>query len=369
MTVSSSRSLARIAAAFAISTMMFGSALAGTADSIQTTVERLTPGVTYSDSTLTPALVTYIGYSVKLENVGKNTSNDIRFIGEISSTAAGAAVGSFHSSEGVSCETNAAKTQVTCSFRQFKAGASAEFAIFFKAPNSNAPIPNGAFDNTGACIAGSDCAVFKGTTFYAEGAPVPVNSTDPWEAKPVALGTANAVLVKSAVPKAGGTLFTGLGAAPVPGNDVDWLTVVQIPPGSNFTTATIEESFSAVTCSSYLAKCNATTLTIPGSFPSILKIFLRLDESQRVKGVQIRSAVLYYSEPSHPDGRIDYTANGGLGFIIPACTNTDYGPLPQPGIPCIKRSVEYTRKNAPSGDYVGDWEFEIWAIDNGRIQM
>ena len=75
MYVSPGRSLARIAAAFATSTMMLGLAVAGTTGSIQTTVQRLTPAVTYSDSALTPPLVTYIGYTVKFANVGKNTTN------------------------------------------------------------------------------------------------------------------------------------------------------------------------------------------------------------------------------------------------------------------------------------------------------
>jgi hypothetical protein len=380
-----SRRVVRLAASLALltaSALCVWPVFAGTEGSIQTTVERLTNEVTYGDPSLTPPLVTYIGYKVTITNTGANTTNNIRFVGTIGSTVVTVAnLPAFSSAEGARCDPlNVQSTQIACSFRQFKAGESITFAVFFKSPTSNAPVPNGVLDPLGlTCLVDGDCALFQGTTFYAEGSPTPSNSTNDWAALPTALGTANAVLVKSAVPKEGGTLFTGLGAAPAPGDNIDWLTVVQIPPGAAYTKATIEESFNPVACSSYLSKCNSTTLTIPGSFPSTnltdpnqfkgLKIFLRLDASQRIKGTQIRSAVLYYSLPSHPDGRIDYTANGGLGFVIPACTNTDYGPLPQLGIPCIKKSTEYTRKNASSADYIGDWEFEIWALDNGRYSQ
>jgi hypothetical protein len=90
-----------------------------------------------------------------------------------------------------------------------------------------------------------------------------------------------------------------------------------------------------------------------------LKIWLVRDASTIAKGAKISSAKIYYTGSNPPS----------LGFypyqVLP-CTDTSYGPLPMPGIPCIKSRTEFTKKTAPTPDWVGDWQFEIWAKDNGK---
>jgi len=337
----------------------------GGAGIVSTDVSPLSTKVTYSTpATTSPArqaLVTYVGYTVTIASdpTNTNTVNNVRFTATTSVTDT-AEKATFVSADGAVCvTTNADKTSIECSIGQLRAGQKyPTFAVFFMAPEKTV---NGVADGQD-----EDKVSFAGITYYAEGTggvdnSVPQNSTTLWSASQVTLGTFNPTSVKSAVPKGGGTLFTGDGAVAT-GLDT-WTTTVSVPPATTYTTADILESVSGVTCAPDLLTCSSTTLTIPGTFAK-LEITLRRDASTIAKNAKIATAYVYYSNPTYPDSRIDYTR-----FALLPCTDTSYGPLPQTGIPCIARRTEYTRRTAPTADWIGDWEFVIYALDNGTYEQ
>jgi hypothetical protein len=138
-----------------------------------------------------------------------------------------------------------------------------------------------------------------------------------------------------------------------------WTTTVTVPASATYTTADVLEETIATPLAPNLADQSSSRLTIPGQFAQLV-IKLRRDASTLLKGAKIASARVSYDDPSHPDARVVYP------YEVLPCTDTTYGTLPQPGIPCIRTRTEYTKKNAPTADWVGDWEFEILANDNGR---
>jgi hypothetical protein len=343
------RSLRTLTVLTSLAVGSVSSAFAG-AGVVDTVVTRLQDAVTYSKAPLT----TYVAYQVQVSNAGGNTVNNIRFTAKSVATG-GVGPALYSSAEGGSCQPAADPTEVTCTIGQLTATTPAlPITLFFVAPandTADPPVP--------------DFVTLTGTTFYGEGTggagSPPDNSIKEWVTPyatvlPVALGTNNPTLVKSAVPKSGGQFFTGDAVAT--GGD-KWTTTVVVPATTSFTTAEIAETM-GLPLAANLLDSRITTLSIPGAFAKLV-ITLRRDASTIVKGAKIGSAKVYYGDPSVPDPRIDYA-----NFQVPSCADTTYGVLPQPGIPCINRRTEYTKKTAPAPDWEGDWEFEVFALDNGR---
>lgn len=315
-----------------------------------TVVTPLQTNVTYSTAAVgsTPALATYLGYRVTVANDPSNTNtiNNIRFTGATAATD-GAEVAAFASAEGIACSTSAGGTAIDCAIGTLRAGQSISFAVFFTSPLK---VTNGVADADG-----QDAVAFSGITYYAEGTgginSVPQNSTVAFAAAPVQLGTNSPTLVRSAVQKSGGQLFTG-GAVATAADP--WTTTVSVPATATYTTAELAESISPIPLAPNLLNQSSTVLTIPGSFAKLV-ITLRRDASTIVKGAKIGSAVLYYAKLATD-----------VPFAVPACTDTSYGTLPQPGIPCVAQRAEYTKKTSPTPEWEGDWEFVVYALDNGR---
>lgn len=347
---------ARLGAAFSLSAALFvpASALAG-AGSLTTVVAPLSPAVTYSSPAAgnTPALNTYVGYLVSVANGGGNTINNIRFTGTASATDTDEMV-AFSSAEGISC--TASGGTIECAIGQLKAGeARPAFAVFFRAPvkDSATPLPNG---NPAAC-ATTDCVSFSGISYYAEGTGGPTsppqNSTTLWAAAPVTLGTFNPTLVKSALPRGGGSLFTGSGGVSL-GSD-PFATSVNVPPGASFTTAEINESPDGIGCTNFSA-CFRSDISIPGSFSPYLTIVLRQDASTILKGTKIESVL------------IEYTGSAGttlLGLCAsPTTPRSD-------GIPCIAKRVYYKSRSTPgwTADLDGDFEWTLINLGNGSYKV
>ena len=206
-----------------------------------------------------------------------------------------------------------------------------------------------------------------------------VTEVEPTRTASTALNAPNPNEVATFVPPSTSAtaLFTGLGCAPSPlflgcpaTPTQTWTTVVTIPAQPTATTADILQSISPTTCAPNLLTCSATTLTIPGNF-SHLTITLRRDASTIAKGAKIANAIVTYSDPAHPNPKVTYPLQ------VLSCTDTTYGPLPQSGIPCIYSRTAYPRGGEDDDDkpkiavppgFAGDWEFVIYALDNGRYQ-
>jgi len=352
--------LARVAAATLVTAT---SAFAGTG-SFTTTVTPLTTNVTYSAAAAgkTPPLNTVVGYTVSIVSDPSNTNNTnhITFVGTTTVTDATEAA-EFSSADGATCATIAnpagspanART-ISCDIGTLRAGQPyPTFAVFFKAPIADPagpPTP--------------DNVHFSGATKIAEGSPTPFNSTFPWTAGDVLLGTANPVLVKSAVPKAGGTFFTGVGGVPTGADEHQFATTVGIPAASTYTTATIAISPSGDPNCSNFVTCYQSDLTItipgttpiPATFSPYLTIVLRQDASTIKSGTKITSVVLVYIADNKQ------TVIGPCAS--PTTPRTD-------GIPCIAKQTYYKSKTVPgwTPDLDGDFEWILLNIRNGAYRV
>jgi hypothetical protein len=159
------------------------------------------------------------------------------------------------------------------------------------------------------------------------------------------------------------TFYTGIHGGTATQDDT-WTTTVVVPPASQATTASVAETVSAVTCAANLLTCSTSALAIPGTFAN-LTIILRRDATTIARHAKISSAKIFYDNPAHADPRVAYPLQ-----VLP-CNDTTYGPLPQSGIPCIASRKDYpdrsSRKQPVPAGFEGDWEFVIFAIDNGRF--
>lgn len=270
---------------------------------VTTTVTELAPNVSYSTGGTKP-LVTYIGYLVTVGSDASNTNtiNHIAFTGTASATDA-AEKPTFFSADGVTCTTtNTDQTAIRCELGQLRAGETyPTFAVFFKAP---VKVVNGIADNPT-----EDAAKFSGTTYYAEGPPTPPNSTVPWVAADVLLGTPSPVNVKSSVPKSGGSFFTGSGVTTTADA---FATSVTVPAALTYTAeASIDEttfttglsggvSPITLTCASF-TPCYSSAVTVPGTFV-YLTVILRQDAST-IKKLSVNSTISFRAASHAAFGR------------------------------------------------------------------
>ncbi len=351
---SASVALLSVACAFAPTTAQAGAGV------LTTVVTPLSPAVTYSilatTSPARPALDTYIGYAVSIANAGGNTINNISFTGSTLVTDLDEKA-VFSSAEGANCTVAAGGTSINCAIGQLKAGTSfPTFAVFFKAPvkDTASPLPDG----DPALCGTTDCVSFSGITYYAEttgGATSPVdNSVAEWTTGAVTLGTFNPTLVKSAVQKSGGSLFTGSGG--ITSSADPFATSVIVPASTTFTTAEILETPDAINCTNNFSACFRSDITIPGTFSPYLTIVLRQDASTILKGTKIDSVLIQYTGPS------------GAVFVgdcaSPTTPRTD-------GIPCIAKRTFYRNKSVPGWtlDLDGDFEWTLLNLKNGSYKV
>jgi hypothetical protein len=238
---------------------------------------------------------------------------------------------------------------VRCAFGQFRNGASASFALFYKAPvqDTISPLP-----------AGSDLVTFSGRTITAEGfngGNSPNNSVDAWTTGAVTLGTSNPTLVKTAVPKSGGSFFTGLGGLSLADDPI--ATTVTLPPlATAFTTATIQESPAAGNCNAFVT-CYGTQLTIPGTFSPFLTTVVRLDSANIKRGTRIESVTIIY------------VADDATAHVVGPCASPTTARAD--GIPCLASSKYYKNKKVAgwTPELDGDFEFTFIGTRNGRFNM
>ena len=352
-----SSTLLGLAALFGAAT----SAFAG-AGSITTTVTRLQPQVTYS----TPAQPIYVGYQVAISNTDGNTINHIRFTASAAVTDP-AKLATYDSAEGAACETTnpPANTAIECWIGQLPAGASyPTFAVFFKAP-ADSQIAHG-----------PEVVTLSGDMVYAEGPSggnPARNSVVSWSSPPpltpvqVLLGTASNTDVRSGVPKAGGTFFTGDGVSSGGG----LTTRVTVPAVAGFSTAQISElPLTTSDCTNFFT-CWESNITIvgnvspgflPNTYEPYLTIVLRQDALNIRPGTKIGSVL------------VNYIVDGILYPNIGPCASptTPLG-FDNQGVflPCIAGSVYYKNRSTPNWTPAldGDFEWTLISHKNGRFSL
>lgn len=351
------RTFRRVAAQLSLAGLaLTGGAAHAAAGDITISVEALSDNVTYSRAGTTsparPALDTFVGYRVSVANVGGNTINNISVVGAAAVTdpQEQALAASVDGPYACTLSGNA----VNCAIGQLKAGqAAAPFVVFFKAPLKDANTPITPDGQAGACDT-TDCVRFSGQLLYAEttgGAnSVPQNSISAFGPVDVTLGTNNPTLVRSAVQKTGGTLFTGDAALTTA--SVPFATRLAVPASTTYTTAEI--NLSPVSGCSVLSQCFTSSITAPGTFSPYLTITLRLDASAIVKGTKIESVTVQYE---------------GLDVGLCASPTTPRND----GLPCIASRKEYS-KNSRNGaafpiELEGDFEWILLNIRNGSYKI
>jgi hypothetical protein len=284
------------------------------------------------------ALDSYASFAVPLRNNGGSTLNRVFFNATVSSDQQAVVVDSVFGLPATAC-TGVGTATIRCALGSLATGAGLDFFIVVKAPAVGTKIDlnyvTGGDEGNGG---GNGCCNLTGLAS--------TTLRDP------ATDTQFLVRTTSFVKNNGGKFFTGGGVAVTPADP--WLTLVQVPVTGFVTTLEITEVSSNVPLASNLRTTETSNLTIPGSFASLV-ITLRRDASTIAPGAKVSNARLYYAQ----------TAAQGLGTELFACTPAG----PSPGVPCISRRVEYTKKTAPTPAWEGDWEFEILALDNGRYSQ
>lgn len=335
-----SNPFARLAAAALLLSI---SGLASAADpNVVVSVTAAPSTVTFSRPSASPALPTYAAYTVTIANNGNNTLNNVVFTGTtaVALVNGPAASAPFFQSSGLACQTTSAGTaSIACPIGQLRAGGdSRTFTVLF-----NAPVQ-------GTLPAPTDAVNFSWTFNYAEGPndnPGAAHQDTQFGTTVTALGTPTDSQVRSFVPAGGATIFTGLSGVATAADP--WTTTVTIP---SLAEATVVESLLLQSCSADLLTCNASDLTIPGSFAQLV-ITLRRDKTTIKPGAKINNAEVTY-------------AQDGVNFTPLQSCDVTGGPAP--GVPCLAARKAYTKKNAPSAEWIGDWEFIIFALDNGQYR-
>jgi hypothetical protein len=394
--------------------------LAQATTDIQIDVARQSDEVTYAaDGTVKqgknqaqPPLVTYAAYKVFVENRGldsTNTVNNVVFraatrigaapvptttrvatfappaVGDVTCTASATPPTDWGYIVGTTTNTYtpAPNTFIECSIGQLKVGDSKSFTVYFTTPKAPDPFV-------------AETLALDYRLNFGEGSndSTGASRTDTKQATAsIALGTFNPTLLKSAVPPAKQVqLFTGKFGVPIvtgtPSTDDAWATSVVVPSANQKAAkAVINEppgQLPAFNCFSAFPSCVTSELSIVDdagqkvlfTIANPLKITLRRDATTIPSGAKIRDAVLQGAVKYFP--LIGYDANNnnepvyGSPVTIFECSRYPLGTAhPETGTNptverCIKSYVAYKNSDAPTADYVGDWELNLDATGNGK---
>lgn len=312
------------------------------------------------------SLPTFAAYQVHIKNDSPYQAGSVKF------KAKTAVVGSydiapFASADGANCTPTypAPSTAIVCEIGYLPGHASVSFTITFAAPENGTRIE------------------LASQTFHRR-----TDLTYPPLVESEVLKTIthlvapNPLQVATFLPQSsGGTVFTGSNGGVTLTSDTA-TTTVDVPRSSTVVIDETGDPTPPICPGVPVCPPNVSQLTIPGTFDR-LTITLRIDvtaiptKSKGPKGksdddddedddkrgsgsgkkVSIKKAKVYYqADPTAADPQpqpaevLDCSVTGG----------------PFPGTPCIASRTAYKKKHAPSPDLAGDWEFVIFALENGR---
>jgi len=335
---------------------------------VDTSVVAVPTTVTVSRPSDSPPSVFHAGYELRIVNNSKNTLNHVRFIAHTvvkvpDPLVPGAyiplagATAPFAEAIGAACLTVAGNlSSIECKLGTLRSrgGTTAitPITLLFRSPPAGAIIE------------------LNWQGFYAEGSKDSLGAshgdgTDVGRTITL-LGTPTPLEVRTYVPTGGGSFFTGSGVA----TQLDkWTTTVSVPRAA---LAEVVESVSAQSCSADYNLCVESALRIPGQF-AYLEVKLRRDVSTLVKRFDkwggaifpdIANAVLYYQSEVF-DASLGWLPVGSpvpinacdAGTGLPAGTDRR----------CIFSRRQYSSSDAPTLEWLGDWEFVVRAFENGRM--
>ena len=333
---------------------------------------------------------TQAAYLVQIVNNSTNVLNDVRFTARTRIDPAASPAGTkYVEDDSALCGlTSGSQTELTCSFGQLRGARqggqnSAGFVVVFEAPSTGAKLfldwsatyQEGATDNSGSSSPTNDSQ----------------NSNEPGKAVFTTLVTSTAVddkrLRSYFAASTGALLFTSTGVPSGPPSADSWTTTVKIPTGSADEAQIVEDNNGGQSCTGVLPLCLRSAVSVPGSFADagvgFLVITLRRDASTIPNGAKINAAPLLY-EPGtldtsgmfHPS----FPPSAGFPVSLKLCSALIGGApsMPDPNTPpalaaqqkrCIKSFQAYPTNNKAPPGLQGDWEWVIWAIENGRISF
>ena len=338
------------------------------AGEVTTVVTPLSTNVSFTESATDP---NFIVYAVSVSNEVGNTINNILFTGATApDPASSGARATFDSATGATCTTtNSDKTAISCSIGQLKAGASTSFYVTFAAP---------------IAAAGSTRTLFSGITFYAEGTgglanSVPQNSTRPWSADAVALGTSSPNNIKSGVPQVNRTLkfFTAPNLLDAALTDQITTTVSVVGTAPITSTLTIKEAARSTDDTSCIAqgnfyRCYESDLTIEDTSTVPPTKFVYPSGSGKYLGITLRidpAAIKPGFKSSNV--RVTYITDLNERQPVNACqvTSESGAPIKYQTVPCYTGIVYYKNwKRNSSWPQAWEGSVDVFGVNdkNGR---
>jgi len=322
-----------------------------------------------------PGLTTYAAFTVSIQNTSGNTTNAIRFSGSADVSGdltaangnAGATATYVETIPTSACTpTTPGGTTITCNFGQMKNGANNSFVVIFAAPTlvaadhwaNDAKINfNWTLNYSSGNSSGTPSSVL--CTIGTAVVPPPCAATNS-----TALVTTQTDDILAGfltyIPSFGGTFFTGNGSSvlgPIGTNlRPTALVKLTVPTGQKLTTAQADVTVAVGGLTGDTTTTNTTIVDVPNNdqlFTSFAVVELRRDASTIASGAKIANAVVSYSHD-----------NTGTPQPLAACPSNG---VPTTSAPvCVFDRIEFTKKNAPTLDDIGDWLFIIHALENGR---
>jgi hypothetical protein len=312
----------------------------------------------------------YAAYLIQVKNVSDDTLKILKITANTSvapvppALTAGTAefVRKVGSGTDVACATTTGPTVIECTIAPLLPPyQSLGFVVLFKTPTSGASI------------------TFSTKTLYAEyevNEPYYDDIESIYKTAVTALAAPSATQLDSYVPDTGATLSTGATGDAVPTATDPWTTTITVP-SNNGTTLSVAESLDANSCGPGVLTCNISAIALPGNFTTpVLIITLRRDVS--TIGSATTSYLSKYYKPPEPNIKnavIEYKHVPTGPFVqVQNCARDYHGNpivtpgLPGPGVPCIARRKAYPKYWPIPLNLRGDWEFEIWAVDNGQYR-
>ena len=326
-----------------------------------------------------PGLITYAAFTVSIQNTSGNTSNAIRFSGSADVSGdltaangnAGATATYVETIPTSACTpTTPGGTTIQCNFGQMKNGANNSFVVIFAAPTLAA-----------AAQWAADAKInFSWTLDYSSGNSSGTPSSllcNGTQVPPPCAATNSTGLVTTQndkilegfltyIPSFGGTFFTGTGSSvlgPIGTNlrptALTKLTKLFAPNEQRLTTAQADVTVAVGGLTSATTTTITAVITVPNNdqlFGTYAVIELRRDASTIASGAKIANAAVLYS---HDDA--------GTPTTLPHCPTSGDPSGFTPPVCVVWPPTEFTKKNAPTPDDVGDWLFVIHALENGRL--
>lgn len=288
----------------------------------------------------------FVSYKVSITNPS-NSSKNFRFVGLVNVTG-GPAPTMFVSSRPDCVLTD--PVRITCAKLEVARRTTVEFSVRFRTPVDGSQME--LLGNLYFPVSSTSLAVSATATTTL----VRLDEVDYTQGF-------NTYVPASTVPQ---TFFSGVNGnqATYPGGVATtrdpWTTTVVVPPINFNTRAEVVEGPNGSCVAPFTVDgCFRSALSIPGVFQS-LTIYLRIDRTKIADpngNIYTNQTLRYQADatPSKPNPPVITLSN---------CVAPNF--VPSSGVPCIFDRKVFDMTTMPNLEWLGDWQYMIKALDNGR---